>query len=93
MVYVICDEDRDLLEQFVVALYRSTFDGDKVNVARRYLSTIKGKTIENIPPTTAVLNEHVKRSALQARKCYNCLETTRVELEPTHWGWTKDGDD
>ena len=33
ILYVICDADRDLLEQFVVALYRSTFDSDKVNVA------------------------------------------------------------
>ncbi|CAB3991274.1 Hypothetical predicted protein [Paramuricea clavata] len=58
----ICESD--FLEQFVAALYCSTFDGDNVNNARRYLFTSKGKTIDNIPPTAASLNEHVKRSEL-----------------------------
>jgi hypothetical protein len=29
------------------------------------------------------LSKHVKRSVLQVRKWYNCLEATRVALEPT----------
>jgi hypothetical protein len=79
----IYEADSDLLEQFVAALYCSTFDGTQVNDARRYLFTSKGKTIGNIPPTAASLNKHVKRSVLQVRKWYNCLEATRVALEPT----------
>ena len=79
----ICEANSDLLEQFVATLYCSTFDGTHVNDARCYLFTSKGKTIDNISPTAASLNKHVKRSVLQVRKWYNCLEATRVELEPT----------
>jgi hypothetical protein len=87
----VCEDDQNLLEQFAVSLYSSTFDGDKVNDARRYLFTAKAKTIENIPPTAGALHEHVKRSTLQARKWFHCLEATRVALDPEHWGWMKDG--
>ena len=82
--------DRDLLEEFIVTLYCATFDGQKVNDARRYLFTSKGKTMENIPPTAAALSEHIKRSVLQARKWYHCLEATRVVQDPAHWGWMKE---
>ena len=61
----ICQADRNIIEQFVVALYCKAFDGTKVNEARRYLFASRGKAIENIPPTAAALNEHVKRSVLQ----------------------------
>jgi hypothetical protein len=91
----IYEADSDLLELFVAALYCSTFDGTQVNDARCYLFTSKGKTIDNIPPTAQQgvycyskilyysLSKHVKRSVLQVRKWYNCLEATRVALEPT----------
>ena len=88
----VSDADMNLLEQFVVALYCSTFEGDKVNDARRYLFTSNARTLDNIPPTAAALNEHVKRSTLQVRKWYNCLESTRIEPDPTQWGWIKDGE-
>jgi hypothetical protein len=93
----ICETDSDLLEQFVAALYCSTFDGDiKVNDARQYLSQERetSKTIDNIHLTAAALNEQVKRSVLQVYESgNNFLEATRVELEPADWGWMKDGDD
>lgn len=86
----VSETDTDYLEQFVVAMYCGTFDGKKVNDARRYLFTTRGKAIENIPPTSAALKEHVKRSVLQARKWYNCLDALRVEQDPVNWGWMKD---
>ena len=55
--------DRDVIEQFVVALYCKAFDGIKVNEARRYLFTSRGKAIENISPTAAALNERCGQSA------------------------------
>ncbi len=82
--------DRDLLEEFIVTLYCATFDGQKVDDAKRCLFTSKGKTMENIPPTAAALSEHIKRSVLQARKWYHCLEATRVDQDPAHWGWMKE---
>ena len=45
----VSETDTDVLEQFVVAMYCSTFYGNKVNDARRYLFTTRGKAIENIP--------------------------------------------
>ena len=85
------EKDIDYLEEFVVTMYCSTFNGKRVNDARRYLFTTRGNAIENIPPTSAALKEHVKRSVLQARKWYNCLDALRVEQDPVNWGWMKDG--
>ena len=71
-------------------MYCSTFHGTKVNDARRYLFTTRGKAIENIPPTSAALKEHVKRAVLQARRWYNCLDSLRDEQDPVNWGWIKE---
>ena len=81
----ICQADWDIIEQFIVALYCKAFDGTKVNEAKRYLFASRGKAIENIPPTAAALNEHVKRSVLQANKWYECLEAQRIEMDPLKW--------
>jgi hypothetical protein len=89
----ISQADRDIIEQFVVTLYCKAFDGIKVNEARRYLFASRGKAIENIPPTAAALNEHVKRSVLQAQKWYDCLEAHRIEMDPVNWGWIKEDDE
>ena len=85
----ISEKGTDLLEQFVVVMYCSTFHGTKVNDARRYLFTTRGKVIENIPPTSAALKEHVKRAVLQARRWYNCLDSLRDEQDPVNWGWIR----
>ena len=89
----ICQAGRDIIEQFVVALYCKAFDGTKVNEARRYLFASRGTAIENIPQTAAALNEHVKRSVLQANKWYECLEAHRIEMDPLNWGWMKEGNE
>ena len=82
--------DTNSLEQIVVTMYCNTFDGYKVNHARRYMLAKKGKAIENVPPTSASLKEHIKRSALQSRKWFNCLDCMRVDQDPVDWGWIKE---
>ena len=44
----ISEKNTDLLEQLVVVMYCSTFHDTKVNDARRYRFTTRGKAIENI---------------------------------------------
>ena len=85
-------EETDLIEQFVVNMYCSTFDDTKVNDVRGYFFTTRGKAIENIPPTSAALKEHIKRAIFQVRRWYNCLDAFREEQDPLNWGWIKEKD-
>ena len=41
----ISETDKERLEQFVVVMYCSIFDGTKINDARRYLFTTRVKAI------------------------------------------------
>ena len=75
----ISQADRNVIEQFVVALYCKAFHDIKVNEARRYLFASRGKAIENIPTTAAALNKHVKRSDLQYKSGKN--ESKRTKLK------------
>ena len=52
-----------LLERFVVLVYNRTSDIVEVNEARKQLFTQKSRPLENIPPTRAALEQHVKCTA------------------------------
>ena len=54
----------NIVERFVV--YDRTSSDKHVNDSRSNLFTKKGCSIENIPPSQAVLEQHVKRAMYQA---------------------------
>ena len=76
------------IEKFVVAVYSPTCNVNTVNEARRVLFTQGNRTIENLPPTAAALNQHLKRSRYQAF-VWRSLEVEQSLPDPEHWGWTK----
>ena len=53
-----------VIERFVILLYDRTSKCKDVNKARKKLFA-KKSSVQNIPPTYAALEQHVKRSALQ----------------------------
>ncbi|KAK2160258.1 hypothetical protein LSH36_137g04025 [Paralvinella palmiformis] len=54
------------LERFIMVMYSRTYTLSRVDDARKQLFTKGPTTIESIPPTKAVLFQHVKRSVYQA---------------------------
>ena len=69
-------------------MYSATFNATDVNRCRRILSA-NGASLENIPPTSVALRQHISRAILQATKWYRCFEKQRIELDPFNWGWEK----
>ncbi len=73
----------------MVLLYDRTSDILKVDQSRKHLFTRKGRALENWPPTSAALQQHIKREVYQSI-CWNRALCVQQELpEPTDWGWKK----
>ena len=84
----IYEEDIALLQQYFVVVYIAKCNATDVNTCRRILFA-NGASVENIPPTSAALRQHILRAVLQAMKWCRCLEKQRTELDPSNWGWEK----
>ena len=79
-----------LLDRFIVLLHSRTSDINDVNEAKKYLFTQKSRTLENILPTKAALEQHIKRASYQAN-CWNKALHLNPELpNPAEWHWQKD---
>lgn len=78
------------LECFVVLMYDRMSDTMEVNEARKQLFTQKSRALENIPPTKAALEQHIKRAAYQAIVWRNALVPDPELPSPSDWGWLKE---
>ena len=63
---VIGEHTMSTLERFVVLLYDRTSDITMINDCRKQLSIRKSRILENLTPTKAALQQHVKRPTYQA---------------------------
>ena len=63
------------LERFVVIMYCRTSDDEDVNSARMTLFTRNSRSIDNIPPTKAALEEHIK-----SRKHLGSIDSTAASV-------------
>ncbi|MES9879584.1 MAG: TCR domain-containing protein, partial [Sedimenticola sp.] len=78
------------IERFVVLMYDRTSCCDNVDDARKELFTQKGRSIENIPPTSAAMYQHAKRAAYQAGHCWGqALLRAPALPNPADWGWKR----
>ena len=58
------------------------------NEARQALFAQGNKSIENVPPTQAVLAQHIKRAAYQVCHVWGqALEPMQKLRSPAEWGW------
>ena len=91
--FEICENDIQMIERFVVLLYDRAGSSSSVNFARRWLFTKKGRTIDNCPPTSDALRQHIQRAVLQCSIWRETWITNHVELDPTKFGWVVNNDD
>ncbi|CAG2223289.1 unnamed protein product [Mytilus edulis] len=78
------------IERFVVLMYDRTSECLGVDAARKDLFTRKGRSIENIPPSSAALHQHIKRAAYQAGFCWGqALVKLQESPSPSIWGWKR----
>ena len=80
--------DRAVLERYVVLLYDKTSNLLDVNSARAHLFTKAGRQINNIPPTSEALLQHMKRAVYQGGHVWGQAEIAEPVLpKPGEWGW------
>ena len=80
----------EIMERIVVLMYCRTSELSRVNDARKQLFAQSSLMLENILPTHAALEQHIKRGCYQ---CYswNFCSTSNPQLpNPSDWGWTKE---
>ena len=84
----VSEEQCRLLERFVVVMYSRTCAQQTVNEARQALFAQGNRSIENVPPTQAALEQHVNRAAYQAGHVWGqALEPMQELPSPSEWGW------
>ena len=81
------EEDMNTIEQFVVVMYDKSSQSSNVNEARLQLFAKKSRSLENIPPTKAALEQHVRRAALQANCWEQMFEPSPTLPQPDKCGW------
>jgi len=70
-------------------MYCRTSSNFTVNQERKELFTSLNRSIENIPPTSAALTQHVLRATYQAGHSWGQALIDVVDLpSPVKWGWT-----
>ena len=84
----IYEEDIALLQRYFVVMYIATCNATDVNTCRRILFA-NGASVENTPPTSAALKQHILRAVFQATKWCKCFEKQRTEPDPSTWRWEK----
>ncbi|RXN30245.1 Venom prothrombin activator pseutarin-C non-catalytic subunit [Labeo rohita] len=89
---IIEDADLNILEKFVITMYDKQSTTCKVDEARLDLFARKQRSYDAIPPTSASLVQHVKRSAFQAACIWGQATVCKMQTESlANWGWQKDG--
>ena len=83
MSYPINDRTLEVIERFVVLMYSGTSDLSRVNDARKQLFAQKFRSLENIPPTQAALEQHLNRARYQCN-CWN-ISVPRSTVARSFW--------
>lgn len=79
------------LERMVVIMYSKSCGSSCIDEARHHLFTTGNKSLENLPPTQAVLIQHTKRALLQASFFWNQATTVQQAIPKfSTWGWHRD---
>ena len=85
---LIPDDVSDIFERFVVVMYRRTSSNATVNQERKELFTSQNRSVENIPPTSAALTQHILQAAYQAGHIWGqSLVDIPTLPSPAEWGW------
>ena len=84
----------NIIQHYMCIMYSRTSKYMKVNEARRFMFAQGNKAFEVIPPTEAVLEQHIRRAALQGVHIRGqCLVPSPDYPDPQQWGWSRSGDE
>ena len=85
------DDVMKVIERFVVLAYDRTSNATSVNAARQRLFCKNSRLVENIPPTSDALRQHVLRVCYQASHVWSQALVKQPDLpDPHNWGWEKE---
>ena len=76
------------LERFTTILYDRTSNSVTTNVCRRDL-LCKGRSIDNIPPTSAALIKHARSAYIAGHVWWQNSIPHQDLPSPVEWGWKK----
>ena len=86
----ITPEDEAMLERFTVVMYSRTCSLSQVDKARQMLFAQGRQSLENIPPTKAALQQHIKRAAFQSGHIWGQTLKSQQDIpDATEWGWER----
>ena len=78
----------DVIERFVILLYDRMSSLSKVNEVRQELFSRKARSLSNISPTQASLQQHVKRAVFQGGFVWGQTLLKQPTLpSPSRWRW------
>ena len=82
------DEEKEVLEIIVIIMYDRSSSAIDIDSVRLYIFARKQKSYDAIPPTSAAMDFHTKRTAYQAGCIWGQAITRQMEiLSPSEWGW------
>ena len=82
------DEEKMVLERFVIIMYDRSSSATDIDGVRLDMFARKQKSYDAIPPTNAALEYHIKRASYQAGCIWGQATTRQMEiLSPSEWGW------
>lgn len=86
------DDDIRVVEKYLVKLWagaRTTTTIDTFN-RLRYDCYMKGKSLNELPPTSSAIRGHIQRSFFVIRNAITLLDEHYGSLDPKDFGWTSD---
>ena len=82
------DEEKKVLERFVIIMYDKCCSATDIDSVRLDIFARKQKSYDAILPTSAAMDYHTKCAAYQAGCIWGQAITRQMEiLSPSEWGW------
>ena len=74
------DEEKKVLERFVIIMYERSSSTTDIDSVRLDMIARKKKSYDAIPPTNATLDYHIKRASHQAGCIWSQATTSQMEI-------------
>ena len=89
---LLSDSDLDLAEEYLVHVYNGVCSKTNATTCNqlRFEAHIKSTVValDQLPPTSSVIREHLKRAFFVIRNDVNSLHSARTALDPINYGWS-----
>ena len=83
----------DMIEKFVVRLYKKGSPTARVDKARMQMFCQGKRSLDNVPPTQCALLQHTRVAVYQAGHIWGQSQVKDpVVPAPDKWGWQRDGE-